>query len=251
MTTLTKTNAQREERKAKRLAAVAAAEKLDKQPTATPKPTSKGTTTAAKPAASKKTTAKSKPAETTAAAAPKKETKSIATFAYFLEASQAQAISLTPNNAAVAVATLEYFTAINKELHNVKLSEKEAKLLASASDNPRHNAHLLAVESYIKRDTMRLLITERDASKKLVAQFLLKAVYISPFSILHVVEAQNATKGTQSMYSDMIAFDSKLAAYDVFQFNPLLPNLTTSDVTNPHKHVVDFQFVNIVHSTRA
>jgi hypothetical protein len=170
----------------------------------------------------------------------KKDEKPIASFPYFLENSAVDCFPLSPDNDKVVKQAFDYFRALNKTLQDTyKLTAEEEKILDSRD-------YLRATFSFINRDTIRLLIVETDEKNKHVASFLLKPLYMSPYSVQCVVEAHKKTGDyKRSKYYDLInAEDSPLTCYDAFQFNPLNENLTNSEVQET-KTKLTYQFVNI------
>lgn len=186
-----------------------------------------------------KRTGKTKTSEAKKEEKPKVEkVKYLATFENFCETSKASCLPLTPENKKTVIASLKQFERYNKTLTS-ELTDAEKKEL-TLKDN------LQAVNSLLNRNTLRLLITETSKDKKVVAQYLLKPIYFSPYSFLCVAEAHNRDTKIKSMYDDIInSTESLLTCYDSFQFNPILETLTTSE-TSKSTNKVEYQFVNIV-----
>lgn len=163
--------------------------------------------------------------------------KVVATFKNYCETSSAKCYDLTPDNKRKVETALKHFELNNKTLFT-QLDEKEEKALNS-QDNIR------ATDSVLNSTTIRLLVTETSKDKKTVAQYLLKPVYVSPYSFLTVVESHKRNKKLESMYEYIInSVDSDLTCYDSFQFNPLQETLTTAE-TEKTKNKVSYKFVNI------
>jgi hypothetical protein len=212
----------------------------DKQPKTGDKPKSSPKTkaTVSKP--------KGKTADKPKADKPKKtEPKALTSFKHFLEHSQVKCLPVSPDNKKVTEQALAYFEAYNKTLTSAKLDKKDNDIL-----KPKSDFHQSA-NSLLNRDTIRILITETDSKNKPVASYLLKPLYISPYSIACVSEAHTKTAKAKSLYADLINADYELTCYDMFNFNPLEETLTTSETDKKNKNKVTFQFVNVVHEARA
>jgi hypothetical protein len=176
---------------------------------------------------------------------PKKtEPKSLATFKHFLEHSQVKCLPVSPDNKKVTEQALKYFEAYNLTLTQPKLDKANEAILKPKSDYHQ------SANSLLNRDTIRILITETDSKNKPVASYLLKPLYISPYSIACVSEAHTKTAKAKSIYQDLINADYELTCYDMFNFNPLEATLTTSETDKKSKNKVTYQFVNVVHEAR-
>lgn len=163
--------------------------------------------------------------------------KVVASFKHYCETSSVKCYPLTPDNNRKVETSLKHFELLTRTLHD-ELSEEEMKAL-------RNKDSIRAIDSVLNSTTIRLLITEKSKDKKTVAQYLLKPVYVSPYSFLAVVEAHKRNTKLPSMYEYLInSVDSDYTCYDSFQFNPLQLTLTTAEVEET-KNKVEFRFVNI------
>lgn len=174
---------------------------------------------------------------------PKKPTpeKALATFQYFLETSKAKCYKLSPDNAKIVKTSLEQFTRYNKLLHS-DITADEHKLM-TRKDNRQ------AVDSLLNRNTIRILVTEKDAKNKIVGQYLLKTLYMSPYSILCTVEAHNRDNKKPSIYESIInSKESVMTCYDSFQFDPTNEYLIANadDINKKAKNKISYDFVNII-----
>lgn len=167
-------------------------------------------------------------------------------FPNYLEYSTATARTISKDNARVAEIFVKSFELLHAETHRA-LTKDESKYLQRKDVRD-------AIYSVLDRKTLLLLIEETNQKGQVVTQLLCKPAYVSPMSIVLVVEAHNTPDHKKSVYSKLLNLESELTCYDTIQFNPINEFLVTKEsdslLQKGTKNKVTYKFVNVTTDER-